>query len=466
MKRIVSAVIVLALCFTIIPANVFAAEENQSGRADILNNLIEIGISDLNSYSGIPLRKLRKIESYTSLGDSTVFGYGLDGAKSGTASFDNHYGFGIVSKKDADAEDYFGNGSAYPLILAEKLNIKLTPENCPFCGTEKYIDCNAGNNGFAQLSIGSLRAEDILAIISYDSSDLEKYREGIASKSYFKTTIYDYLIPCYVDCRCGKGNLSDEYKQEAFFKMQQIFVDNIKNSDLITLSVGGNNFGNMINFLSSLGDSSECSASEMLDFELEGYIPSARLLDSRMQFLKSMFEKSGLSISEINGMDLETYLKLIIYFYLSVCDNIQKTADEIHRINKDAIIVITGMYNPLDSLEIKIEGIDKGIELGRVLNVILNRINAQIRRYSLAHPYYCVYADISDAEVFLDCIPLEAISLEKLPLELSKILNEDNAKAAHESAGGHKYIAEQIYSALYRKKSYPFIRNGAFGLFR
>jgi len=452
MKKIICLMLSVILLITMMPMAVFAADEKESVDyvSDLLNNLIDFAIGDVDSFSRVNRLKLIGFKSYTALGDSTVFGYGMKNITGGKDAFENHYGYGVVNEFDEAANpDDPKNGDAYPIALAKKFGIKLDSKACDHCDAELYLDCNTRTNHFAQLSMGILRPEDILSILTDNWFNLKKLESGIASKSYFAKNVYRGVIPSYGDCKkTARPEDSEALCRKYFFEMQKTYRNNIRHSDLVTLSAGGNSVGNMIMILQSCAP---YTASEMLDYELSKYIVSPKLLNSALDLMSSLLEKAGVSLSGLGDFDISTIVKFLLYFYISVGDSIQETADAIHRINDDAIIVLTGLYNPADSLRFIVKDSGLELELGRALSLITNGLNRQFRRYAMLHSSYCAYVDISDAELILDDLPNDAITFDQVSAKIGELIVVDNGSAVHENADGHEFIADQIYKTLYRR---------------
>jgi len=453
----------MAMILTVFPAAAFAADEEKNFSRDeqiseLLDILLDGIIGDVSSFNMVPSYKLRSIEKYVALGDSTATGYGLEGLSIGDSDFDYHYGYGTASD-GKHHEGSFGveDGAAFTLLLSDKLGIKRNAEICTAkegektCGAKLYLDCTRSDNHFAQLGMGYLRAEDFFTILKYTPKQIEEYNAANDFDTYFEQYIYNSLIS-----KVASHGTAFESSGEAMLKMKEDYIKNIKAADLITLSLGGNNLGNYVRFLMEDGN-----GEAQINYELSKYFPNTKLLDSALDAMNSLMAKAGIDLSNVKvaGMDPNTLLvKYLLYAYVSTCLNNILAADEIHRLNKDAVIVLMGQYNPLDDLLLNIGDGNLKIKVGKLANLITDSVNRVLKRYAMAHPLYACYVDVSEPGVIVDSYG--EISVQDMidgKVSMAKLFGGDFGAALHQSKSGHEYMAEQVYRTLYRKN---------FGLFR
>lgn len=369
-----------------LPAKSYMVNKKLAEAADMIDMLVEYaqskGFCKVDSYCTWDPSEL-EIESYTSLGDSTVFGYGFHDLSFDDERFLNSYGYEVCSP------------GAYPALLKDYLKIS--------------------DDQFAQLAMGCLRVEDIRYIL-----DKNYVGDG-------------YTVESIVPMLQHYGGSVDQVRAN--------YEKNIKKADLITVCMGGNNFSTFLG--------------RQMNRVQEGEAPLAmdwsRYQDSTMAQIKGAVQELSAVLQQY-APDLDTSLarvvaESVLYAYVGVTENFAPVMDMIHSMNQDAKLVLVGLYNPVDDVYYQMEGTEKALHLGELLDVALAYVNAQFRGYAEAHSDYCAYADITDVEIFAD-VDENRASINLADGEYLDYTTANNGVAGHPDESGHAYIFRQIKSMI------------------
>lgn len=137
----------------------------------------------------------------------------------------------------------------------------------------------------------------------------------------------------------------------------------------------------------------------------------------------------------------DPYLEKLVFAAVTYGVETVYALEGIRAINDDALLVVAGMHNPIQGLEIVIN--DETIAIGDAFELIIEATNV----------YYLGYAMISQNAVFVDVSETTINGFEGVTLDLdnffgmiSFIRNLDKRMAVDEA--GQAYIAEQITKAI------------------
>ncbi len=350
--------------------------------AELVDELIKAkGDVTVQSYSDISLESTT-VNTYTSLGDSTVFGFGLEDFAVNSKVFADTYGYKACSEY------------AYPALLAEKLGVE--------------------SENFNQLSMGSLRVEDILAILKNDTTGDEYYTGSIIS-----------LLKTHA------GGLQSAHND---------YVSSIEKSDLITIAMGGNNFGTFINAqIDRLSSGKKPIALDWTKFSSNELTVIRGAVNQALDMLKQFNGNSQIEM-------LKVLAETVVYEYVSVIKTYDDVLDEIHRINPKAKIVFLGLFNPVSEVYYQKDGTNSKIKLGKIVDILMANLNKEFRNYAEKNSGYCVFVNTEDAEIFIDTDKSADKNLAND--KYVPYITADHGLANHPNKDGHYYMYRQILKAL------------------
>ena len=352
----------------------------------IAENLIDSIIEDkgdvtVDSFSRIQV-EIGDVTSYTSFGDSTVFGFGLEDFEVGSDIFNETYGYNTCSRY------------AYPALLADLLNVE--------------------NADFHQLAMGSLRVEDILSILNGDTTGDEYYVNS--------------MLPLLTKYAGGIEKAHDDY------------VEGVQRADLITIAMGGNNFGQFLNMqLDRVSRGEELMA---LDW--------SKYSDNELTAINAAISELFGMLLRFNSSSQTATLKVLaenfIYEYVSVLENYAPILDIIHELNPDAKIVFLGLFNPVDEVYYQRNGTTSILRLGKIIDLLMANINTSFCDYAQRHSDYCCYVNVEDTQMFADTD--ETADFNLAHETYIPYISANHGLANHPTIPGHRYMYRQILQAI------------------
>lgn len=136
------------------------------------------------------------------------------------------------------------------------------------------------------------------------------------------------------------------------------------------------------------------------------------------------------------------YIEKLLFASVAYAVDTAKAVDAIQEINPDATLIVVGMYNPLDGLEIVMNG--KTIDVGAYMDYLIDATNVYYTALAVADGEFTFVAvPGTTINGFEDAINVDELNISKLGSMLLK-LND----SMYANANGHKYIFEQIMGAL------------------
>ena len=147
------------------------------------------------------------------------------------------------------------------------------------------------------------------------------------------------------------------------------------------------------------------------------------------------------------------YIEKILFASVAYAVETVKAVDAIQSINPDATLIVVGMYNPLDGLEIVMNG--KTIDVGAYMDYLIDATNVYYTALAVADGGFTFVA-VPDTTIngFENTIDVDALDISKLGSMLLK-LND----SMYADADGHEYIFEQIMGALDTTNDVPEVDN-------
>lgn len=120
------------------------------------------------------------------------------------------------------------------------------------------------------------------------------------------------------------------------------------------------------------------------------------------------------------------------YAFAGFATNYTEVINEIHAINPEAEVVVTGMFNPIDALTVE------GENIGEYVDYFIDLSNTMFTIYAMVTPN-TTFVAIPDAEAYIDAAELDYVDY------FAAILSADESLLPTEA--GHAYIADQILGA-------------------
>lgn len=212
----------------------------------------------------------------------------------------------------------------------------------------------------------------------------------------------------------------------------------IEKADLITIGFGSNGFSNfaaeqVMNLIDEVP----------LDIDWTTYVGEEGLpyvAAARAELRKYLMD-SGIS-GEYLGIDqaelLTVALESYVYSYIAYACNLPKVIEAVNAINPEALVVIVGMYNPLDGVVVDLEGTE--LAVGEYVQHLVNATNAEA----------LLVAMLTGDAIYVDAPDVEVIN-SKTEMTIREFLREFTYYKAvnlNPNQNGHAYIKDQILKAL------------------
>ena len=226
--------------------------------------------------------------------------------------------------------------------------------------------------------------------------------------------------------------------EEGFQALQSTIVDDIKNSDLITVEIGNNDL-----FM---------YASSRVQFELYGFRNSTMGAKQREALVKmdeqvkAMFAEGAsqveiwntiyntmLSINKVEIL-LEAFATALIRGYMNMATNWPVVMKKIHQINPNATVVALGMFNAGNGLKIMEQ---LPFDLSPAVFPVVELMNSVMMKYQAIYGYKFVSTMGTPLRAWT---PLLQWTQETYMVEL--------LYGAHPPLEGHEYITKKILAAI------------------
>lgn len=306
---------------------------------------------------------------YVSLGASNTNGYGLRGyileeEINGILS-------GAMTKDDVNVYGYKRNpAESYPALLAEHLQQRM-----PYKDVE-----------LTQLAMSSMRAEELRVLL-----DNDYYGDAYTRWRFIK------------EDGTGWFNIAEPAGLDVLRRNVQ---DYIANADLVTLDIGWNNFGVYIcNRLSSYLSSG--NASYDADFTNIFDETSVVIADEVNGMIRDLVVELMGEESEGLVETIDFVAETFAYALLGYIHNFDIIVERIDDLNPDTELVVLGIQNLLNGVDVYIEDLDATLPLGELYGAIVNMANNYVNTRSPNRGRY-LFTMTGDSnnhvETFLDSI--------------------------------------------------------------
>lgn len=335
----------------------------------ILATAIVFGIVGFTANAAVstiePRTNTQKEEfNYVSLGASNVSGYGMHGYL-----YENVYETPLEKETNSLHGYKMNVPGTYPVLIRDRLSASY-------------------NVNFSQMAMSSMRAEELLFVLD------ESYGgDGYTDYWFFDTdgdgSSLDYLYTAGLYEWNNRKNAGVEgydhnpTRDEVLATIRDEYTTAITNADLITIDIGMNNFGTYLgNPLEGNAFSSDLSN---VSPELASYYDMAKgfILDIIKEQMAGM---------EIPEETISLFVDTFVYALVGYCVSLDRSIEKIYALNPDVEIVVVGVQNIADGLELALPGVDDTIPIGDIWGLVVNGANL----------YTAVLSPYSDSYYFAD----------------------------------------------------------------
>lgn len=270
---------------------------------------------------------------------------------------------------------------------------------------------------YNQLAGGGLRAEDMRYILDADY------------------TPDDYTLNRTV------GELERFLNMGSVDNVRAYYRSEIAKADLITINLGANNFTTFLTAQMNrvqAGDTAYAiDWSRYFDSNVVNGVNEAKTM------LASALRTAGMSQANID--DMTTIIESYLYAYIGFAFNYTEVLNEIHEINPDALVIVVGVYNPMDAAYIDMGGFR--LNVGELLSGLLELANLHYRAYAMLTPN-TIFVEIPDTETFLDAMYANGTVTDTSLETFTYFMQNNSGEAMHADANGHEYIKNEILRVL------------------
>ena len=274
--------------------------------------------------------------------------------------------------------------------------------------TSSYGDGHLIKGSYAQYVYDAVGAENVncLAMSGFSTSSLRYMFDDSYEMDETTTMFLEWTT-------------EGRYTVDGYGALKQPYREAVKNSDLITIGVGSNDY-------------------------LYGFIGAfyriATLMQENSELPSNTFgEKITKKFKQFTSI-----FTIIKYFsdtlkntYKNLTENWDITINLIRELNPNAKIVVVGIYNPMRDMTLNK---DSKIKVGSIANSTIKKVNKFFEKKAKTKDEY-TYVDVSDVEVY-ECFTVEEAAAFDTNF-FKKI-----SHVIHPTPAGHKYIADKILEAL------------------
>lgn len=350
----------------------------------------------------------------------------------------------IAEKAEALFVAVLGLNDAVETMIAEGLNAGMVA-----------IQSALNNVGLAAVELAGAIAEEAAAEMAKAVEEIK----GLLNKIYIENVTDNYVITedsYYVALgdadaygksadlltqamgMCNQhANLTVEgMTAAALLANMDVFAEEIEKADMITVGFGANVFTGFV--------ASQVKAAmygrEIAEMDWVALLgeDGAAAIAEELAEMKADFVAEGVSetYADIMALAVESYA----FSYMVHLATYAAAVEEIHAINPEALVVLVGMYNPMNGVIVDLG--ESQVDLGEYLRYLVDLSNV----YSLS------YAILADETIFVDAPAVETnstgrvVSVVNFVAEL--VYSENALEAYNPTEAGYEYIKEQILKAL------------------
>ena len=282
---------------------------------------------------------------YVSLGDSMTNGYGLDG---------------YLLDDGTNVNGYLQNDveGAYPYLF------------------QQYLKEQGSEVELTQLAMSGIRAEEVYYLLSYGSDNTFRADDYTLRAGYDR---FDDTDLGKIDTGAsGVANVAAKYQ------------NSVKNADVLSLGLGNNNFGTFLtqrlcwyltnNYGFNFGGNYYKTDLQALLASVDAELADQAMViyEKALEILENQLIEQGVQDETLRGL-CTTMAEAAVYSYVGFVISYAGILDYIAAKNPDAQVIIVGMANSLEGLEIVLpaeEGEKRAtIDLGQFFGYVVDSAN-------------------------------------------------------------------------------------------
>ena len=308
--------------------------------------------------------------NYVSLGDSMSNGYGLDGY--GQTEYFDVFAQGEVGHYGKDA---YTNKFADYLSSVYKVN-------------------------HTELAVSAMLSRDLLFLIGGGEYINDGYTGFI---DYVGEYCWDLI----------DENTGDIVNEKFFADLQALYINAIKDADLITMGVGNAEIGAYImhrltDIIGFTGADYNVTVKPYIDFEALKETCDAEIVEKVIALRDQLLAELP-QIGNFNEDQIKTVADLFAYTALDLCNNYTKILDRVVELNPDVEIIVVGLMNTLNGLMFKVDE-NTTVDFGDYMGIVLDIVNTHVSTYAtvqtVSNSAYenatIYYAEAPKVEVLVD----------------------------------------------------------------
>ncbi len=165
--------------------------------------------------------------------------------------------------------------------------------------------------------------------------------------------------------------------------------------------------------------------------------------EQNVQYVEQLLAEVAAKIAEAgiegeNAILVNTAIEAYAYAAMQYATEIPELVNDIHAVNADALVIIVGMYNPMEGVTIALDG-NTTLEIGEYIDYLVKGVGVHGVAYSILSGN-SIYVDAPEVDTINADAELSIIELAKMAF--------NNFQALYPNAVGDDYIAAEIADAL------------------
>ncbi len=222
-------------------------------------------------------------------------------------------------------------------------------------------------------------------------------------------------------------------------------LETLKKADIITVGYNANNalehaLQNLQDYLGGYGAE---------DIDWTGLLGEryATAIDNALARFENALINYGYDVTyEFGGETfraidlLKLFAETYLYDYITYVLESRRAVNAIHEVNEYALVVLVGMYNPFEGMNLTVQG--RSLPLGKAYDALIEAVDA----------YYLAYAFVNENTIFVNA-PYVETNADYNGLSVTEflntlLLNGDEADKWDATENGSEYVKDQILDHL------------------
>ena len=311
------------------------------------------------------------------IGDSTTTGYGMPDHIRENNSF-------AIGNTDLEGSWTYEDAVEYNKDTTHKARGRMSNAAYPWL-FKKYLESLDGVSScdYGTLSIDALTSDGARAILDPAYCDREMEQEARVLDGG-KGPVTDQ-IEMYTEQFYDGGAISEP----TYDALHSYAVNTIKNADVLVYDANMNNIAlYMFRRLSGIVGASFLGGG---DYYKERVSELEDLSDRQRSTLKVLREELEKAVGMTDNKQIDDVIETILYCYADCVINFSANIKTIRKLNPDAKIIVTSLYNGLGGFEFKVG--DTGADLEAMYQILVQAVNAYVKAIDENSPNYYI-ADV------------------------------------------------------------------------